>query len=181
MAEEPEGPPFPNPPSHINPTEIHDRRDQLLQTGYQLVNTKPDEIISSILQTIQVNGTHRTLNQFYVHYLLQECLLGDSIQSDNISRQLGSKISDEKDPGLPPRLLQLGIGLTLRVKSETTEPQPFEKIASDLLRLMNWYHLQSGDILTVDRNLANPYFGLVWRELTTLRHANGYQMMEKGY
>ncbi|WP_256392781.1 hypothetical protein [Natronoarchaeum rubrum] len=29
--------------------------------------------------------------------------------------------------------------------------------------------------------MADPYFGMVWRELTTLRHADGFQMLEKAY
>ena len=184
MAEESEGPPFSDPPNHIRVSEVQNRSRELLESHHQLVNTERDEIISSLLQTIRANGTRRTLTQLHVHNLIRSFLLRESDRSRETAQQTGMEITPEQDPGLPPRLIQFGVGLTLNVNTDTTEPQSFEQIGTGLLELMNWYSRQGGQgasHLPLDKPAANPYFGMLWRELTTLRHASGYQMIEKGY
>ncbi|WP_435093381.1 hypothetical protein [Halorubrum sp. N11] len=54
-------------------------------------------------------------------------------------------------------------------------------IAAHLLELKNWYTRQRSTSFPIDSPKAEPYFGLAFRELTTLRHADGFQMLEKAY
>jgi len=176
-----EDPPFAHSPEHLDPSEVH-RRDEKLQRGnHSLARSDHDEILSSLLQTIRTNGTRRTLTQFYVHNLLRMSLLRHGDQSRATSNPTGLELSPEQDPGLPPRLVQFGVGITLETDTETTDPQSFEQIATYLLELKNWYARQGSSHLPLDSPMADPYFGMVWREFTTLRHADGFQMLEKAY
>ncbi|WP_128081413.1 hypothetical protein [Haloferax sp. ATB1] len=176
-----EGPPFANSPDHLDPSEFHRRDDRLRRGNHPLANADRDEILTSLLRTIRANGTRRTLTQFYVHNLLRMNLLRHADQSRTTSNPTGLEISPEQDPGLPPRLIQFGVGAALRTDAETTDAQSFEQIATHLLEIKNWYARQGGSLLPLDSPMADPYFGMVWRELTTLRHASGFQMLEKGY
>ena len=176
-----EEPPFTNSPNHLDPSEVHRHDERLTRGNHYIANADRDGILSSLLQTIRVNGTRRTLTQFYLHNLLRMSLMRKADQSRETSNPTGFEISPEQDPGLPPRLVQFGVGVALRTNSETTDAQSFKEIATHLLDLKNWYVRQSGSHLPLDSPMADPYFGIVWRELTTFRHADGYQMIEKGY
>ena len=174
-------PPFVNSPDHLDPSKAH-RQDEKLKRGkHPLANADRDEILSSLLQKISANGTRRTLTQFYVHILLRTRLLRQVDQGRATSNPTGPELSPEQDPGLPPRLIQFGVGIALRINTETTDPQSFKQIATRLLEIKNWYARQGSPQLPLDSPMADPYFGMVWRELTTLRHADGFQMLEKAY
>lgn len=175
-----EEPPFSNPLDHLDPAKIHRRRRNLSQ-GDHPIATDRDDLISSLLHLIQKNGTHRTLTQFWVHNLLRIYLIRNSDHSRKEPGPTDQETSPKQDPGLPPRLVQFGVGIALRVNAETTEPQSFERIVTYLLEILNWYSRKGGSPLPLDSPMADPFFGMVWRELTTLRHADGHQMIEKGY
>jgi len=149
MRDEDKGPPFRNSPNHLEPSEVP-RRDEKLQRGnLSLANADRDEILSLLLQTIRTNGTRRTLTQFYVHNLLWMRLLREADQSRAKSNLTGLELSPEQDPDLPPRLVQFGVGITLRTNTETTDPQSFEQFATHLLELKNWYVRQGGSHLAL--------------------------------
>jgi len=175
-----EEPPFENTPDHLDPTEVH-KLDDRLWREHSPAGPNRDAIRSSLLETIRANGTRRTLLQFHTHLLLRNKLLEHVEQTRDDADPDELDISREQDPGLPPRLVDFGVGITLRTNTETTDRQSFEQIARHLLALKNWYGRNGGWNHSVDSPLANPYYSMVFRELTTFRHADSHQLLEKGY
>lgn len=181
MANGKEEPPFSSPIDHLDPTEVH-RRDRILSRGnHPLAGSTRGELVSNLLQIIRKNGTRRTLSQLQTHNFLRSYLVREVDQRQSGSESDHWEITPEEDPGLPPRLIQFGAGIALQTNTKTTEPYSFQQIADHLLEIKNWYSRQNGSPLALESPIADPYFGMIWRELTTLRHTDGYQMLEKAY
>lgn len=181
MTDTQKDPPFPPSLDHLDFEEVHYRDESLYKGNHSLSGKEIDYLVPSLVCLIKKNGTRRTLNQFWAHIFVRRACLEKSDQSRPESAPIDFEITPEQDPGLPPRLIQYGVGLTLQTDCETVEEQPFESIVNHLLEIKNYYRRQRGSFQPLDHPSANPYYGMLWRELTTFRYADGYQMIEKGY
>jgi hypothetical protein len=181
MVREGENVPFSDPANQLNPAEVHHLDQQLLEGKRDLSGLDQKELHTRLLETIRTNGTRRTLSQFHVHNLLWAYFMEEFDQSRSDSQPVGWEILPEQDPGLPPRLIQFGVGITLQTNTKTKDPRPFQEIAEPLLEIKNCYSHRRKSNTKLESPKSNPYFGMVWRELTTLRHADSRQMIEKGY
>lgn len=142
-------------------------------------DAEEENLLEGLRQTIIKNGTRRTLTQLHAHNLLRffvDQIRGRSRQSPSRGQ---FEMAAADDPGLPPRLIQFGAGFAFQIDAETSEELPFKEIADSLLQLLGWYSRHSPRSL--ERWRADPTFGLLYREITTFRHAAGEQVLEKSY
>lgn len=181
MVDRQDEPPFPSSLAHLEFGEVHNRDELLSKGNHSLSGKEISYLIPNLVNIIKKNGTRRTLNQFWAHLLIRKACLEQSDQTRPESAPLDFEITPDQDPGLPPRLVQYGVGLALRTDCETTEEQPFKSIVDHLLEIKNYYQRQRGSRQPLDHPDSDPYYGMLWRELTTHRYADGYQMIEKGY
>lgn len=170
-------PPYEESIDHLNLGESH-RRMIYLQRALPK-DTEEEDLLEELREIITKNGTRRTLTQLHSHNLLRfyvDQIRGRSRQSPSLGQ---FEMAAADDPGLPPRLIQFGAGFAFQIDAETSEELPFKEVADALLRLLGWYSRHSPRPL--ESEYADPTFGLLYREITTFRHAAGEQVLEKSY
>jgi len=173
--------PHANPDDVLDPEAVQARHRALKTQEHPLLKQSPATLVSGLQQRIAENGTRRTLTQFYVHHLVRSYLQRQLPDADPPAEPMAPDSRPETDPGLPPGLLQFGIGIALQTDTETTTEHDFQTFVDYLLALLTWYRQRANPVEIESTGKTNPYFNILWRELTTDRFVDGFQYLEKGY
>ncbi len=181
MAGQSDSLPHANPEQALNSSAAHELDESLIQNQHSLSGTEYRELISGLIDLVRKNGTRRTLSQIHAHLLVQQFLKERADQERADSNPRGEELTPDQDPGLPPQLVQFGIGVALMTDSQTSTPISFRQFAAHLFEVKNWFSRRRSTSLPLDSPEVDPFFEMAWRELTTLRHVNGEQLFEKAY
>jgi hypothetical protein len=178
------GPPFDNGIDHVDLTEAHRLEDQI-KLGYHPLSTADlEELIDGFLDITNQNGTKRSLTQLFSH-AYQTTYIRHKQTEEQATLIRRGRIPDEEDPGLPPRLVEYGVGLVLQRESQTTQPASFVELAEYLFAVPNWFsrvHTSASPPRTSARwGKYKASHSLLFGQLTTRRFLDGRQFLEKAY
>lgn len=178
-------PPYDVGIDHLKLTETH-RRSDLIQYGIHTLSKKQlDEIIDSLSGIYSRNGTKRSLTQLTSHAFLIAYVLDKQSEAETGPRLRRDAISEKEDPGLPPRVVEYGLGLGLQDKLDNTESEPFIDIADHLLGVLSWFSRAhdaiTPSLLGEERSKLKAAHSLLFRQLSSRRFVDGRQHLEKAY
>lgn len=177
-------PPFNEGIDHIDLTEAHERKDLIKKGQHFLSDKNLLEIINLVDRIFQENGTRRTLSQLTSHEFMKGVILHEQAQQDEeLIRH--SSMPIEHDPGIPPRLVEYGVGITIQNNVDTSSTQSFKNITDHLLAVMNWYFRAQSMVTPLDdyekKGKYKAAHNLLFRQLATRRFVEGRQYLEKAY
>lgn len=178
-------PPYGEGIDHIDLTETHRRNNKIKAGLHELSDSGLDKLVGNLIRLFSKNGTKRSLTQLTTHAFLCANVLRKQSESvvDPLSRR--EVIQDEEDPGLPPRLIEYAIAVTLQTDTETTEPVPFDTIADNLLAILNWFSRaqdsQIGPKVGGNNLKILSAHAILHRQLSYRRFVDGRQYIEKAY